>query len=88
TVHQQFPAGFFNTLTAPARIIRVRFAARAGENNFGVIEMRFASEVKTFSKWFGKRDIGDGAAVGQTAERRLQPVATVRISVLTPLALT
>ncbi len=36
--------------------------------------MRFASEVKTFSKWFGKRDIGDGAAVGQTAERRLQRV--------------
>lgn len=36
--------------------------------------MGFASEVKTFGKRFGKRDIGDGAAIGQTAECRLQRV--------------
>ena len=36
--------------------------------------MRFASEVKTFSKWFGKRDIRDGAAISKAAQRRLQRV--------------
>ncbi len=36
--------------------------------------MRFASEVKTFGKRFGKRDIRDGAAICQAAKRRLQRV--------------
>src|SRR5699024_1089527 len=45
-----------------------------GEDNFGVIEMGFASEVKTFGKRFGKRNIRDGAAISQAAERRLQRV--------------
>ena len=36
--------------------------------------MGFASEVKTFGKRFGKRNIRDGAAISQAAERRLQRV--------------
>lgn len=74
TVHQQFPAGLFNTLAAPARVVRVGFAAGAGEDNLRVIEMRFAAEVKAFRERFCESYIGDGAAVGKSAQRGLQRI--------------
>lgn len=74
TVHQQFPAGLFNTLAAPARIIRVGFTACAGEDNFGVVEVCLATEVEARRKRFGEGHVGDRSAVGETAQRRLQRI--------------
>ncbi|AEW73903.1 hypothetical protein EcWSU1_02468 [Enterobacter ludwigii] len=72
TVHQQFPAGLFNTLAAPARVIRVRFAAGARENDFRVIEVGFAPQIEPFCERFRESHVGDRSTVGEPAQRRLQ----------------
>lgn len=74
TVHQQFPAGLFDTLAAPARIVRVRFTAGAGEDNLSVVKVCFAAQVEACRKRFGEGHVGDGAAVGEPAQRGLQRI--------------
>ncbi len=74
TVHQQFPAGLFNTLATPAWIIRVGFTACAGEDNLRVVEVCFADQVEACRKRFGESHVRDRAAVGESAQRRLQRI--------------
>ena len=74
TVHQQFPTGLFNTLATPAWIIRVGFTACAGEDNLRVVEVCFAAQVEACRKRFGESHVRDRAAVGESAQRRLQRI--------------